>query len=240
MGPPNTRIFPWPFTSFRNCPFVLIRPPASPNYDASILAGLLIGFSAWTKNEGQVLAALIPLSLLFIGALTHRWKHQWKPCLFFLIGLAPVLVLILYHKILLAPANSFYALNRPEPLAAHLTDLGRYGTILVRFFKSALFFGQWTFPLLPVLILYAFFARLSDQALKKDLFPFILISLQTAVFFLVFLLFPPKSDLLSGYHTGPPLPATLSRSAFCNFFCFEDARRDFARSSNLRQAIYSE
>ncbi len=50
------------------------RRPAN-NYGASILAGLLIGFSAWTKNEGQVLAALIPLSLLFVGALTHRWKH---------------------------------------------------------------------------------------------------------------------------------------------------------------------
>jgi hypothetical protein len=162
----------------------------SPSYGGSILAGLLIGFAAWTKNEGLVLAALIPLSLLFMGTSTRHWKPRWKPCLFFLVGLAPVLVLILYHKIQLAPANSFYALDRPEPLTAHLTDVGRYWTILIRFFKSALFFGQWTFPLLPVLILYAVFARLSDQAAKKDLFPFVLILLQTGAFFLVFLLFP--------------------------------------------------
>ncbi len=162
----------------------------SKSYGGPVLAGLFIGFSAWTKNEGQVLAALVPLSMLFIGALTHRWKLQWKPCLFFLVGLAPVLVLILYHKLLLAPANSFYTLNRPEPLAAHLADMGRYWTILIRFFKSAFYFGQWPFPWLPILILYAVLARLSDQASKKDLFPFILILLQTAGFFLVFLLFP--------------------------------------------------
>jgi Dolichyl-phosphate-mannose-protein mannosyltransferase len=162
----------------------------SNDYGGSILAGLLIGFSAWTKNEGLVLAALTPLSLLFMGALTRHWKLRWKSCISFLVGLAPVLAVILYHKIHLAPANSFYALDRPEPLTAHLTDVGRYWTILMRFFKSALFFGQWAFPLLPVLILYAVFARLSDQASKKDLFPFVLILLQTGAFFLVFLLFP--------------------------------------------------
>jgi hypothetical protein len=162
----------------------------SNSYGGPVLAGLLIGFSAWTKNEGLVLAALTPFSLLFVGALTPHWKLRWKPCFFFLIGLAPVLALILYHKIHLAPANHFYALDRPGQLAAHLADVSRYGTILIRFFKSALFFGQWTFPLLPVLFLYAFFARLSDQASNKDLFPFILILLQCGGFFLVFLLFP--------------------------------------------------
>jgi hypothetical protein len=162
----------------------------SKGYGGSILAGLMIGFSAWTKNEGLVLAGLIPLSLLIMAAFTHRWKMQGKSCFIFLIGMAPILALILYHKIHLAPANSFYALDRPDQLAANLIDFDRHYYILIRFFKSALFFGQWPFPLLPALILYAVFARLSDQSSKKDLFPFVLILLQTGGFFLVFLLFP--------------------------------------------------
>ena len=84
------------------------REPSN-GYGSSFLAGLMFGFSAWTKNEGLVLAALIPLALLITATFAHRWRQQGKICFTILIGMAPVLAMVLFHKIHLAPANSFYA-----------------------------------------------------------------------------------------------------------------------------------
>jgi hypothetical protein len=111
------------------------REPSN-GYGSSILAGLMFGFSAWTKNERLVLAALIPLALLITAPLDHRWKQQGKTCFLILIGMAPVLAMVLFHKIHLAPANSFYALDRPEQLAVNLINFDRQTYILIRFFKS--------------------------------------------------------------------------------------------------------
>jgi hypothetical protein len=105
-------------------------------------------------------------------------------------GLLLTTLPILYHKIQLAPANDLIALARPALLAANLGDAERVIQILIRFFKSAFYFGQWPFPLAPFLILYALVARLSDQTSKADLFPFVLIFLQTGGYFLIFLLTP--------------------------------------------------
>jgi len=165
------------------------RGPSN-GYGSSILAGLMFGFSAWTKNEGLVLSALIPLALLTTATFARRWKQSGKSCFLILIGIAPVLAMVLFHKIHLAPVNSFYALNRPEQLAANLIDFDRQTHILIRFIKGAYNFGQWPFPWLPVLVVYTVFVRLSDQTSKADLFPFVLILLQAGSFFLVFLVFP--------------------------------------------------
>jgi hypothetical protein len=81
------------------------REPSN-GYGSSILAGLMFGFSAWTKNEGLVLAALIPLALLITATFTHRWRQQGKTCFTILIGMAPVLAMALFHKIHWAMAVS--------------------------------------------------------------------------------------------------------------------------------------
>ena len=80
-----------------------------------------------------MLSALIPLALLTTATFARRWKQSGKSCFLILIGIAPVLAMVLFHKIHLAPVNSFYALNRPEQLAANLIDFDRQTHILIRF-----------------------------------------------------------------------------------------------------------
>ena len=61
--------------------------------------------------------------------------------------MAPALAVILYQKTQLAPASDLLVLARPAQLAANLADAERYVQILIRFSKSAFYFGQWPIPL---------------------------------------------------------------------------------------------
>jgi hypothetical protein len=95
-----------------------------------LLAGLLTGMAAWTKNEGQL---FLVATLLARGVAALRggapWRVRGAEWLAFAAGLAPLLACLAYFKLRVALPND---LVKGQSLAAtweRVTTLRRYGVI---------------------------------------------------------------------------------------------------------------
>jgi len=104
------------------------------NLSFVFLAGLMAGFSAWTKNEGF----LFIISFLIAHFIVIFTKKGWKPYLTdmvsFLAGLLPILTLVIYFKIQIAPSNDLLSGQEIKLTMVRLVDFSRY-----------LIIGKWYF-----------------------------------------------------------------------------------------------
>jgi hypothetical protein len=109
---------------------------------ALILAGLAAGLCAWTKNEG-LLFFLVATAALF-GTTIHAagWKAAFRRTTMFLAGAVPVLLIIVYFKLRLAPANDLMAGVSWAALSDKLLDWGRYEATARAFFITGISFTQ--------------------------------------------------------------------------------------------------
>jgi len=134
----------------------------------TLLAGLTAGFAAWTKNEGLMFVFVVILAravaVLRFGArpLLVRQLGAVAAGLFF------PLAVVVFFKLRLAPPNDL-ASTRPADIIAHVSDFGRWITVLQGFGKQAFFFGQmavegvlvrgFLIPIALVLLLYWLLVR---------------------------------------------------------------------------------
>ena len=136
-----------------------------------ILAGLTAGCAAWTKNEGLLFLALItPLHFIAI-AFTRGWRTCLKQLAFFVIGLAPVVLIIAYFKLQLAPSNVYVADVTSQAAAGtiveSLSGVSKYILVLKVFAKEMLNFGECVVKPVPLLIACLFLAGIKVQAKDK-------------------------------------------------------------------------
>ncbi len=102
------------------------------------LSAFMAGLAAWTKNEG-LLFALASVAILFLAAL---WRRSFRDFLFYLLGLALPLSLLLHFKLQVSPASEF--LNGGTALLIqNLTDESRHRLIFGAFRKFFLYGGGW-------------------------------------------------------------------------------------------------
>ena len=129
----------------------------------TILAGLTAGFTAWTKNEGALfLAALIVARAWAIARYGNR-TTLIPQFLRLAAGLAAPLAVIVFFKLRFAPANDLLS-HQPGQIATHLTDIGRWITVLEAYvvepFKIGTFrIGSILAPIILLLGLYWYFLR---------------------------------------------------------------------------------
>ncbi len=131
------------------------------------LAGLMAGFAAWTKNEGLLYLAALVAALVVAALLENRKDGMatgisfWQPSRLFRslkilwpfgLGLLPPLITLLAFKLTLAPTNDLFAGQTLPGILAKLVDLSRYRTILAALGPNLWDFGEWRFPILPVLL----------------------------------------------------------------------------------------
>lgn len=154
-----------------------------------VLGGLLSGFSAWTKNEGLLFVIILLLVRFVITVPKLGWKEYGKSLSFIMAGLLPILCLIGYFKRYLAPPNDLISIFRIDRLFLNLTDLGRYFLVIKTFLVSMLNFGHWPLTIIPILIVYFFWAGRSFPHPQKPN-PFIILILQLFGYFLTFLFTP--------------------------------------------------
>ena len=124
------------------------------------LAGLMVGFAGWTKNDGLILiAACIVVYVLWL--LVHKSPvSEIKKGLPWLVGIAVPMGAILYFKFFLAPANDFMVIQSQQSLLQRLFDSQRYFIIATWLWQSVLTrFGGWQVPIIPILILYRIIFR---------------------------------------------------------------------------------
>ncbi len=90
------------------------------------LAGWFAGFAAWTKNEGLLVVVALAAALLATSGRSSGLSTAIRQCGLFLLGALPVVALVLWFKLFVAP---------PDPLAHGL------GTALLHKISDP---GRWT------------------------------------------------------------------------------------------------
>jgi len=102
------------------------------------LAGITAGLSAWTKNEGQLFVASILIARFALVFPAKGWRAYIKEMRFFAMGLFPLLILLIYFKIQLAPPSDLFTTQDARSILEKLTDLSRYIQIIKAFMIETL------------------------------------------------------------------------------------------------------
>lgn len=112
-------------------------------------AGLMAGLAAWTKNEGILfLVVLLTVRVLMLYRRSGL-KAALRSLAALSMGMLPVLILLVYFKIQIAPANDLVSGQSARATLTRLSDPSRYSQILTAFAKGMLDFGRWqVYPLL--------------------------------------------------------------------------------------------
>jgi hypothetical protein len=123
---------------------LLLLPERSPENRPGtlILAGLAAGLCAWTKNEGLLFLITVTVSLFGATVRTGEWRQAARRTFGFLTGTLPVLLMVIWFKTQLSPANDLVAGFGPAAIAAKLTDFGRYAETAKAFFFTGISFTQ--------------------------------------------------------------------------------------------------
>lgn len=150
----------------------------------AILAGLMAGLGAWTKNEG--LSFIIICLILWAGlVLFSKNKTGFKE---FVFGLAlPSLVLILF-KLFLAPGNDLLTTQRD--LLTRITDLQRYDKILEYGVNMFWTFGSQPVSIAAALIIYSILVGKTKFSVEGSIITALAALGQLLVYFLIYLTTP--------------------------------------------------
>ncbi len=173
-----------------------------------VLAGLAAGLCAWTKNEGLLFLMIAAGCFFCATAWAQGWKSALSRIAWFFAGALPVLAILLYFKMSLAPVNDLVAGFSGAAVGERLTDLSRYSRILKAFFIVGVSFTQglidirqgmrivWGPVNVLLLVAYLWIAGLSIERRHKDGLALIgaVLLLMAAGYFLVYVLTPLDLD----------------------------------------------
>ncbi len=165
-----------------------------------LLAGLMAALAGWTKNEGLLFIPVVLFCRLLVPG--QDLRNYFRTMKWFVVGLLPVMAVILYFKLGLAPANDLWASRSPSEIIAKLTDPHRYLQV-ARAYATVLYgFSYWPTVSLNVLLLaYALVCGFHWNRLTGELrWLFLLLLLMLAGYFGVFILTP--HDLAWHLHTA--------------------------------------
>lgn len=115
------------------------------------LAGLTAGFAAWTKNEGLLFLGAVVLARVVILARHEGWSSCRRQMASLLLAALPVLLVIAYFKVRVAPAGDLF--SSPANLWRKILDPARYWATVQWYAKEFLRFGHWL--LIPGTVLLA-------------------------------------------------------------------------------------
>jgi hypothetical protein len=105
------------------------------------LSGFMAGCAAWTKNEGLLFLVSFALARLVILARRENWARCLRQMSPLAATLIPILLLIVYFKIVVAGPGELFSNSRMMQLKA--IDPHRYWMIVRWFLKDFLRFGGW-------------------------------------------------------------------------------------------------
>jgi len=151
------------------CFFILATIALSMLYSAKKTAGLLAlsgaaaAFAAWTKNEGLLFFCAFLVVRVFQLVIRKDWRTLAAQVSTFLLGAAPVLLVLAYFKLAIAPPGDLLASG--SSMLSKIADLSRYW-LIVRWFGKELFL----FTGLPVLtIIVVIYGKLLGSGLPRKL-----------------------------------------------------------------------
>ena len=157
----------------------------------SLLAGVMAGLAAWTKNEG-LMFLLVFLVARAIAMFRYGNRAALLPQLLRLAaGIAPPLAVVAFFKLRFAPPNDFISKPSRE-IIAHVSDMGRWITTIQGFVKAPFVVGGFLLPIVLLMALYWYLVRFKVEECDRLSLATLLIALvlMTAGDFAVYLLFP--------------------------------------------------
>jgi hypothetical protein len=165
-----------------------------------ILAGMMAGFAAWTKNEGLLFLACLFPARLAVRGFAIGWKGAFRDMLPLLLGLLPVALLLVYFKAYLAPPNDLVAGQGPQSTLGRLTDAGRYA-LIVRAFGRDFLTTIGPGAVLVLALAFMLLGRAPRAARPAAALPLLVVLLMLLGYFAVYLTTP--HDL--SWHLGSSL-----------------------------------
>jgi hypothetical protein len=166
------------------------------------LMGAAAGFCAWSKNEGQLFLLLVLTVRLLSLILRKDWKLVARQATAIVYGLLPVLAVLAYFKLAVAPANSWVSPDtnpaghpiqyflEPGSVAQKLTNVSRYWVIAKAMLTEILNLGGRTLGITPLLLLYFIFAKVKRNSLVTAKTGISVLALMLAGYFSVYLVTP--------------------------------------------------
>jgi len=107
-----------------------------------ILAGTAAGLCAWTKNEGLLFVLIAAVSVAGAAAVDGGGRQFVRRTGGFLAGALPVLLIVLYFKTRISPANDLVAGFSLAAASIKMLDPARYIEIAKAFFFTGISFTQ--------------------------------------------------------------------------------------------------
>jgi hypothetical protein len=170
---------PLAFFMFATIVLFFLSDRAEPGHRLIALAGIAAGFAAWTKNEGQLFIVAIIVARCAAISIQHGWRAYMNEVPSFAVGLAPVLAIVVYFKVHLAPANEFVAGQGLSDTLPRLLDIGRYLAVAAVFKTETGRLGyNGLVGLIPVLVVYLLVVGLRIDPVDR---PALVMSLITVV-----------------------------------------------------------
>ena len=120
----------------------------------SIAAGITASLAAWTKNEGLLFLIALLVPMVWFAFRSPDRRREFRHVLACALGALPVLLLIAYFKIHLAPGNDLLASQGGSSTLHRLTEFSRYASILGAFERQLLHFGDCVVAPTPLLVFY--------------------------------------------------------------------------------------
>ena len=150
-----------------------------------ILVGLLVGFSAWVKNEGILLIGVFLAVYLFAA-----WIHeiQWNTLKSLAIGLfIPILVVVIYKYVVGLQNDLFSGTNSPY---LQITDFSRWVIIGKSFVMHFIRYANWPISIILILLVYATLTKIDHNEVRQSTLLFLLFIGQLAGYFFIYLITP--------------------------------------------------
>lgn len=132
-----------------------------------LLAGVTAALSAWTKNEGLLFLISIVLARFVCVVPVKGARFYFKQMLFFVSGLTPILLIILFFKVNLAPPNYLTALQSSGDIVVKLLDPSRYVLVWEAFAKQIPEFGGWAVSVPFLLVFYLLIVGIAFNGRSK-------------------------------------------------------------------------
>ncbi len=152
-----------------------------------VLAGLTAGLAAWTKNEGDLFVVAI-LAGMLLAFIKPDPRHRLGA---FLAGLAVPLVIILYFKLFMAPANDILG-SGTSGFIQRIFEWQRHIAILRSSLAQLLAIGGTAVSVIPILAAYALIFGISPVNRFKRAYWTILatVSVQAIGYYGIYLITP--------------------------------------------------
>jgi hypothetical protein len=107
-----------------------------------MLAGLAAALAAWTKNEGLLFLFVVLVARFAWIMHGSGGRRALRQAAWFVAGALPVLIVMAFFKLQLAPSSDIFAGQGLQKMIERLTDWQRYGQILLAYIQTALTFTQ--------------------------------------------------------------------------------------------------